>query len=876
MTTRASCLLALTVLLASGTRAQTPVPPVRRQLQGARVEQAPVLDGVLDDAAWKSATFTSDFVQREPDQGLPSSLRTEVGIVYDDSALYIGARMYSDKAEDIETVLTRRDDSGRAERIIVSLDTWRDRRTAYSFAVTAAGVRVDWYSQEDQDAKRDVSFNPVWEARTRLLPDGWVAEMRIPFSQLRFSPSEEQVWGINLNRYIPRRNEDAFWVLVPRDVTAWSSWFGELRGIRGIAPSPRIELLPYATADVSLYSGANPREGTPFASRPPYTGGVGLDAKMGIGPNLTLDATFNPDFGQVELDPAQVNLTAFEVFFDERRPFFVEGNQHFAAPFSPTYFYSRRIGAAPRLSASGDYVETPRSGTLLGATKLTGRLPSGLSLGVLGALTDRSWADTWNTTTDEVGRQLLEPRTGWGVARVQQELGTDGSLVGATLTGVFRDNLSGEGRTGDLVRQAYAGGLDWSLRFLKGEYVFSGYLGGSYQSGTPASLLRLQRSSARFYQRPDQDYVRLDPEATSLSGYTLGARVARQNATHWVWNLSAVARSPGFELNDIGQLASADDLQVSGNLTWRDTTPGRFLRKYSVSLVTSQKWNFGGVYNEANVGLSSRLTLPNFWTTSLGLFYFPRALSDSFTRGGPLMRSPQGANVDFTLQSNEAETLRWGLTSNAFRTEVGSWGASVSGMLSVQPIPRFQLSLEPIAFASADHPQYVATRPDGREETYGLRYIFSTVHRRELALRMRLNLYLTPELSLEAYAEPFASSGRFSDIGELASARGLSLRRYGEDGTTLERLEDGSLRVTDGEVSFSLRDPDFNVRSFRGNVVLRWEFRPGSTLFFVWQQDRGLGSALGDALAPRSLGEALLSPGRHTFALKLSWWLPVG
>jgi len=866
-------------LVGLSAQAQETAPVAQRHLQALQVEKGPVVDGVLDDEVWKRASFTSDFLQKEPEQGKPASLHTEVAFVYDANALYVGARMSGATAEDIETVMTRRDESGSAERLIISLDTYRDRRTAYSFAITAAGVRVDWYHPDDHEYVRDLSFNPVWEARTTHASDGWVAELRIPFSQLRFDAVNEQVWGLNISRAIPRRNEDDFWVVVPRDITGWSSRFGELSGIRGVAPSYRIELVPYVAGDLRADSGANPRAGTPFENQRPYSGRAGLDGKVGLGPNLNLDVTVNPDFGQIDADPAQVNLTDFEIIVDERRPFFTEGSQLFnnnnTNNNGPAYFYSRRIGAAPRLRARADFVDSLRASPIWGAAKLTGRLSSGLSLGALGAFTGDGYADTYDFDTQEQGRVKLDSRTGYGVLRAQQELGK-GSTVGATLTTLYRDIGAGEGRTLELAREAYAGGADFRLRLLGGEYIVSGYAGGSLVRGAPESISRLQRSSARYFQRPDQTYVHLDPDATSMAGYALGAKVVRQSGEHWLWNGSIGVESPGFELNDLGRLGTTDDIDVTLGLTYRETDPGPLLRGYSLRLLGYGNWNYGGVRTVNQFQLASEVTFLNFWESSLTLAYLPRAFSDSLTRGGPLMQTPQGLEAGFTLNNNTAGTQLWTVDALAWAYEDGSRGASLKGGLTVQPFRNLRLSLEPVASIQTDARQYMATLGEGRPETYGNRYVFGTVRRRELALRFRANLFLTPDLSLEAYAEPFASAGAYSELGELARARGRLLRNYGEDGTSLMRLEDGGWQVMDGTSSFLLDDQDFNVRSFRSNVVLRWEWQPGSTLFVVWQQDRSASQLLGNALAPRALGDALLSPGGHTFAVKLTWWFPAG
>lgn len=863
-----TALLLAALLTGLQASAEAPLPPPRRRVEAVRVQVPPSVDGELGDEAWRHAPFTGDFLQREPEQGQPASQRTEVAFAYDAEALYVAARLYSQEPERVEAAMSRRDESGSAESFTLSLDTYGDRRTAYSFSVTAAGVRVDWYHPEDSEHSREYAYSPVWEARTRLTPWGWVAELRIPFSQLRFNRAEEQRWGLNLHRHVPRRNEDDYWVLVPRHITAWASWFGELEGLRGLVPSRRVELLPYAASDVRAGADEAPAA---------WAGRLGVDAKLGLGPNLTMDVTAWPDFGQVELDPAQVNLSAFEPWLAERRPFFVEGSQLFGSSAGPAWFYSRRIGAAPRLAPEADLAVQPGATPLLGAAKLTGRLSSGLSLGVLGALTGEAFGERGTQSPGALERVQVEPATGWGVVRAQQELGSSGSVVGVTLTGLRRAVPGGEEWLDQLVREAYAGGADWQLRLRGGEYVFSGWVGGSHLRGEPEALLRVQRSSAHLFQRPDARHVALEPEARTLSGWGAGAKLARQSGESWLWNVGVGALSPGLELNEVGMLGRADSVDLSAGLTWRRTEPGPWARYVDVGLNAWQGWSWDGVRRPGGVGLSTNLTWNNFASTSAWVNWVPRALSDDMTRGGPLMATGQGVQAGLAVRSPSSRTTSWEVNGSAWGYETGSQGGTVSGSLSLQPTRALRLSLEPSASLYTEAQQYVAELEGGRPETYGQRYVFGTVERRELALRMRANLFLGPDLSLEAYVEPFASSGVYSALGELERAGGRALRYYGQQpGTHLTRLEDGGLQVVEGGQTFVLGNPDFNIRSLRSSVVLRWEWQPGSTLHVVWQQERGLGGAQGSALAPGSLMQGLWAPGRHTFALKLTWWLPVG
>ena len=844
-----------------------------------RAPRAPNIDGRLTDAVWTDAPFISDFRQRQPIENGEPTRRTEIAFAYDSEALYVAARMFIEGPQDVQAVMTRQDVTGAAERIIVSLDTFRDRRTAYSFAVTAAGVRADWFHPDDDTHQRDRSFDPVWQARVTMAADRWSAEMRIPFSQLRFPASDEQRWGININRYIPQRNEDIFWIAMPKNTRNWASHFGELRGIRGIRSPVRIELLPYVAGSGTLTS-SSLTEGDPFVDELGTEARVGLDAKIGLGPNLTLDATVNPDFGQVEADPAEVNLSAFETFFEEQRPFFVEGARLLEGSGS-NFFYSRRIGAAPRGSLPEDVTaaDVPTTSPILGALKLTGRLPSRLSIGALSAITRRTHADvaildpeTGNELRDEVA---VEPLTAFNVVRVEQELGAHSSRVGGTLTGVYRDLEGDEDLADQLVRYAVTGGVDWNLRFADARYEITGDLGFSTIGGAAEAVAQRQLSSAHYYQRPDQDHVEFDPRRRSLLGWRAGLGGGRRSGA-WQWSGLFEAESPGFDLNDVGLLRSADDLAFIGDVNYSHAEPSDLLHEWSVRLLGFQEWNFGGVRKPGAINLLGSATLPNFWRLSAGSRLGFPGQNDDLTRGGQLVGRDWAAGGDVSISNSFSSRQRWQVAVGADWGDVGLAGVFALASITLRPVDRLELSLTPSYFYRRDNRQYIDTITGTGQATAGDRYVFAEVERHELVMQTRLQVVFTPDLAVELYAEPFASSGRFSRFGELPESASRDLRFYGEASNTDIVGLDGVYSVTDGDDSFQVSNPDFTALSLRSTLVLRWELLPGSTLFLVWQQNRGESLAVGSPVSIGDLGESITSPGQHTVAVKLSYWWPTG
>jgi hypothetical protein len=845
------------------------------RVDAARVRSGtPEIDGLLDDEAWQGARWITDLIQKEPDQGQPARHQTEIAFLFDDDALYVGARMHSDSRDQINGIMTRRDEPGNAERLIVSLDTYLDRRTAYTFAVTAAGVRLDYFHPFDNEFERDFTFDPVWEAESEIGDGGWTAEMRIPFSQLRFNSGDELIWGLNVNRYVPSTNEDSYLVLIPREETGWASRFADLTGLQSIPSSKRIEVTPYVASSATFTSEALFDQDDPFRDGRDMDARVGVDFKMGLGPNLTLDAAVNPDFGQVEADPAEVNLSAFETFFEERRPFFTAGQDNFSR-YGNTLFYSRRVGASPHGQADGDFVDTPRTTTILGAAKLTGRLESGLTVGALAAITDEEQARAFDLGTRVTEDVRVEPRTSYGVLRLQQQFGEDASTIGLTMTGMKRDVDADDPLASILTENAFSGGLDWNKRFNGGEYEVLGHLDYSWVGGDSLAIGRLQQRSAHFFQRPDADHVEFDPSRTSMSGFSTALRGGKRSGT-WIWNGGLWFDSPGFDINDVGQLNRADDIAGWTHIEYNDNEPGKYFRRWDVGVFQNANWNFSGLHRFQNVGAFTNYTFTNFWNGFLEHGRELEVQSDNLTRGGPLMTQQAGYWVAGGIFSNFNETTRYGLRSFTWQDELGGWEWRLDPEFTTQPTDRLTLTLTPRYIRSHGARQFITSRSGGLDATFGRRYLFGVIDQSEIAMPIRANYSFTPETSLELYAEPFAASGRYSDIGELARPETNDLRVYGEaPGTGTQRDESGDYTFTDGEAEIELQNPDFDVLSFRSNLVMRWEWRPGSTFFLVWQQNRSASDDQGRFVRPRNLYDSLTADGENVLAIKFTYWLPL-
>ncbi len=849
-----------------------------RALASRATQGTPKLDGRLDEPVWALSQPITDFVQRDPNEGQPASERTEARVLYDDGALYIGVRAYDSEPDKIVGQLTRRDLYSPSDWLAVSIDSYFDRRTAFEFRVNPAGVERDKYLFDD--TSEDDSWDAVWDVATRVDEEGWVAEFRIPLSQLRFSAAPEQVWGFNIERVIQRKNETVQWKPIPKDASGWVSEYGDLAGIEGITPPRRLEILPYV---VSQQAFTPAQDGNPFQTGRDFNGSLGADIKYGLTNSLTLNLTINPDFGQVEADPSVVNLSAFETFFQEKRPFFLEGANIFNFSLSGGHgieqlFYSRRIGRQPQgvADSRGGYVDSPQNTTIIGATKLSGKTANGWSIGLLDAVTAEERAAVIDA--DRVRhRDVVEPLTNYGVMRVQRDLNEGRSAIGFIGTAVNRDLPAS---LNYLRSAAYAGGIDARHRFGGGDWEVSGQLLGSHIRGSEEAIVNAQQSSARYFQRPDADHIEFDPTRTSLTGTSGAFGFQKIGGGHWRGAFNSSWVSPGFEVNDIGFLRQADVWRNSLWIGYREFQPGKIFRRYNVNWNGWDFYTLGGERTARGTNINGSFTLLNYWGGWGGINREFASTSTRVLRGGPAMKSPGAWNWwgGFFSDSRKAVQL-----------EVGTWGwrddeRSSSGEVWLdmifRPTSSLRLSLGPGYGWSHDDWQYV-TQADALGST---RYVTGVLDQRTVAMTTRLDWTFTPNVSLQVYAQPFVSAGDYTEFREVVAPKADSYDErfdaFGADRLDFVASDDpdepGTYLVDlnrDGTTDLEFSDPDFNFKQLRSTVVLRWEYMSGSTLFFVWSQSRTRHDFVGTFAPLSDLNMLRKAEGDNIFSIKVNYYL---
>jgi len=829
--------------------ADTSVTPSRakaseRIAMSTMVTAPPVLDGKTDDPAWKNAQVIDKFLEYDPKVGAEPRFKTEVRVVNDDKYLYVLARMYDPAPDSMISLLSRRDIRTQSEQLKLMIDSYHDRRTGYEFCVNPAGVKRDFYVSDDNN--EDPSWDGVWDVATKIDSVGWVAEFRIPFSQLRFPNAAEHTFGFMVVRDIGRTAQRISWPLYHRDQQGYISQTGELSGITGIGQPSRLEIAPYVvTKNETRPSGSSWKHPQSFAA--------GADLKYGLSSNLTVNATINPDFGQVEADPAVLNLSAFEQFFEERRPFFLEGSGIFSFRTScgdidtgcTGLFYSRRIGRSPQLGGLYGDETSPLNTTILGAAKVTGRIARGMSVGLLDAVTQR-----------EIGTEArtIEPETNYAVARVRQSSNDGQTDFGAMLTGVNR-NL--DSNTSDYLRRsAYTGGLDFRKRLFDKKYEVTANLSASSIYGTTTAIANTQLDGVHRYQRPD-DNVQFDPTRTSLTGDAERLTVSKFGGGITRFQSVLQRYSPGFESNDLGFQSRADEAMFRNWFSLQFNEPSKLFTRAFLNFNSMQKWTTEGLPTTIGLNFNWHLQFKNWMWGHIGgnLNDFTKVYADREARGGPALRKSKEYEGWSGLESDSRKAWYVNTFAGAWRGDAGNshgWWFNPSG--------QFRLSSRFSASASLNYSHDLNDKQwranfgtSGNDTTH---YTFARLDQKTLNVTTRLNFTMTPNLSLQFYGAPFASSGEYTNWRELNNPRAA---------TYADRFKPFTSQGDPGGFSF---------KQFRSNTVLRWEYKPGSTMFLVWAQGRDLsGDFVNDFSARRDFQDLFRQHPDNTLLLKISYWI---
>jgi Domain of unknown function (DUF5916)/Carbohydrate family 9 binding domain-like len=857
-------------------RAAASPPSEKRRFRATRVTAAPVIDGILDDRCWASGAWQGGFTQREPYEGERPTEETDFQIGFDDESLYVAIRAHDREPSLITSRVTRRDDR-QGDQVEIYFDSYFDHQTAFAFNVNSAGVKTDFVLSRD-GADEDDTWDAVWHARVAVGGEGWTAEIAIPFSQLRFGGARPRVWGLQVRRRLHRKEELSDWQLVPKEASGFVHGFGELDGLDDVPPHRQTELVPYAVTKMERY---DRESGNPFSTGSSENLAVGLDGKVAATSDLTLTFTVNPDFGQVEADPSEVNLTTYETFFSEKRPFFVEGANILDfgmsggdGPFArDNLFYSRRIGRPPQRDlglGDDEYYDAPANTTILGALKLTGKTRTGWSIGLLDGVTSSEHATV--DTFGERRREVVEPFANYLVTRVQKDFDEGNRIVGGIFTATDRNRESAD--VSLLHREAYTGGLDFRQGFRDRTYYLNARMVFSDVRGNTATLLETQEAPQRYFQRPDATYLAVDPTRTSLAGHGGTVEIGKEGGGRLRFSTGATWRSPGLELNDVGFLRAADQIMQWSWVGWRIWKPFAVFRNVNINANQWRGWDFGGSTLFAGGNVNVNADLRNYWSFGTGINRDGPSISNSELRGGPSLRQPGGWSQWLNLRSDSRRNLRFNVGGWRYRSDgnvdelSGIWVGA-----TLRPTAAASISLEPTLNRQRRTLQYVDTVDGG----YGDRYVMGSLEQTTLGLTVRLSYSVTPDLSIQYYGQPFVSTGAYTQFKRITQPRAeiyddrfelYSPEQITFDASANEYVVD---ETGDGGGSYRFSNPDFDFRQLRSNLVLRWEYTPGSTLFVVWSQDRTGDEATGGLSLREGLRELYRIAPYNIFLVKFSY-----
>ena len=875
-----TALIALFVLLFTGIFSDLCAQnQAKRVYNTAFAKTAPEIDGQMNDPCWEQVEWSGDFIQIQPYENKAPSQQTSFKVLYDDDNLYILVRAFDSEPDKISRRISRRDNFD-GDMVSVAIDSYYDQQTAFSFTAMASGAKGDEAVTQDGN-NWDESWNPIWFLKTSIDDKGWCAEMKIPFSQLRFGKKTEHIWGIQVMRHIFRLEERSTWQFIPKGSPGQVHLYGELHGINDIKPKRKVELLPYTVARTERFAKAGDN---PFLNGKKSAFSAGLDGKAAITNDLTLDFSINPDFGQVEADPSEVNLSAFESYFSERRPFFVEGKNIYE--FEPSssivihnmgadnLFYSRRIGRYPHNSPElkeNEYADIPEATTILGAMKLSGKTKDGLSIGVLESVTANEKA-----TIDNGGvrrKESVEPLTNYFVGRLQKDYNKGETVFGGIVTAVNRDITNPA--LNYLPTAAYTGGLNFNRNWNERTWYFNANAIFSYIKGSTEAMVNAQRSSARYYQRPDANYVSVDSSRTSLAGYGGTLKFGRSSKKRLQFETSFTLRSPGLEFNDIGYMRYSDVIHHGSWVAYYIRDPFSIFNNFYLNTNYWAYWNFSGEMLSAFTNMNFNTQFRNKWRLNGNLTRSGNSKSTNLLRGGPTFILPGALNVNLNVQSKQSrKTSIYAGSYQGFGDVKSFRNQEYWAGINYRPINSLAISFSPDYSITNNELQYVSEQAITNDP----RYIFARINQKTASFTFRINYTFTPELSLEYYGQPFVSAGKYTEFKRVTSPKADRFRDRYNNFSTQElsfSKENNSYSIDedhDGKSDYSFDNPDFNFQQFRSNLVLRWEYRPGSTLFFVWSQGRTNSVSNGSFDYDRDMRDLFGVTPHNVFLIKFSYW----
>lgn len=842
----------------------------------------PEIDGQLNDPCWEQVEWGGDFIQMQPYENKAPSQQTKFKILYDDDNLYVFIKSFDTEPDKISRRISRRDNFD-GDMVSVQIDSYYDQQTAFSFTAMASGAKGDEAVTQDGN-NWDESWNPIWYLKTSIDNEGWNAEMKIPLSQLRFGKKEEHVWGIQLMRHIFRLEERSNWQYIPKGSPGQVHLFGELHGIKDIKPKRKVELMPYAVARTERFA----KDGdNPFLDGKKSVFSAGVDGKAAITNDLTLDFSINPDFGQVEADPSEVNLSAFESYFSEQRPFFIEGKNIYE--FEPSssivihnmgadnLFYSRRIGRYPHNSPElndNEYADIPEASTILGAMKLSGKTKKGLSIGILESVTANE-----DAVIDHGGvrrKESVEPMTNYFVGRLQQDFNKGETVLGGIVTAVNRDITNPA--LNYLPTAAYTGGLNFNRNWKERTWYFNANAVFSYVKGSTEAMVAAQRSSARYFQRPDASYVEVDSSRTSLSGYGGTFKFGRSSKKRLQFETSFTLRSPGLEFNDIGYMRYSDVIHHGSWIAYYLRDPFSIFNNFYLNTNYWMYWNFSGEMLSAYTNVNFNTQFKNKWRLNGNLTRSGDNKSTNLLRGGPTFIVPGALNVNLNVQSNRSRKASIYFGNYQGIGDVKSFrNQEYWAGINYRPMNSLAVSISPEYSISNNALQYVSENTMKNDP----RYIFARINQKTTSFTFRINYTFTPELSLEYYGQPFVSAGKYTEFKRVTSPKAERFRDRYHNFATQELSfdkENNSYLIDedrDGTSDYSFDNPDFNFRQFRSNLVVRWEYSPGSTLFLVWSQGRTNSASDGAFDYGRDMKDLFGVTPHNVFLVKFSYWFSI-